>query len=229
MGWFSKSPESGAPTAPPSASPPLPADHVLLTTLPTAPPSSVSSPSTEPVKPSEPVAGAASSPPENTRPATVVDAVRTIRPADFTAFHMMPCARESLLTGLGAGFGIGGIRLVFGGTRSFVPKVIRIRKPPTEANGFFWCKTGNAWTSMSYFVGSFALGSLGMHTFCRQRRQLELAAVARATEIMQRKREERKAQAEEKRREMAERRERRERHEREKTGWMRWRGGSSES
>lgn len=44
--------------------------------------------------------------------------------SDLSTFHKAPCARESLLTGIGAGFGIGGIRGVFGGRMSRKEKEI---------------------------------------------------------------------------------------------------------
>lgn len=42
-------------------------------------------------------------------------AIKTVRLQDFTQVHMYPCARESLLTGIGGGFAMGGIRAIFGG------------------------------------------------------------------------------------------------------------------
>lgn len=49
------------------------------------------------------------------REATMLDAIKTISLSDFTTFYKTPCARDSLLVGMGAGFGIGGIRGVLGG------------------------------------------------------------------------------------------------------------------
>lgn len=46
---------------------------------------------------------------------TLVDAIKTVRLEDFKQVHMYPCVRESLLTGIGAGFGVGGLRAIFGG------------------------------------------------------------------------------------------------------------------
>ena len=46
----------------------------------------------------------------------VLDVLRTIRMSEFKELHMKPCVRESLLTGIGGGFGIGGIRAIWGGT-----------------------------------------------------------------------------------------------------------------
>ncbi|KAH8592286.1 hypothetical protein B0O99DRAFT_484790, partial [Bisporella sp. PMI_857] len=45
------------------------------------------------------------------------DAVKTVRWQDFLQVHMYPCVRESFLTGIGGGFGIGALRAVFGGSR----------------------------------------------------------------------------------------------------------------
>jgi hypothetical protein len=52
------------------------------------------------------------------RPPAITDAVKTIRLEDFKKVHMYPCVRESLLMGIGSGFGIGGIRALWGGTFS---------------------------------------------------------------------------------------------------------------
>lgn len=38
-----------------------------------------------------------------------------IKLSDFTELPTKPCVREALLTGLGAGFALGGVRGVFGG------------------------------------------------------------------------------------------------------------------
>lgn len=46
---------------------------------------------------------------------TVTESLKSISLQDLTTFHKTPCARDSLLVGLGAGFGIGGIRGVVGG------------------------------------------------------------------------------------------------------------------
>jgi cytochrome c oxidase assembly protein subunit 20 len=46
---------------------------------------------------------------------TLSEAVKTVRLQDFQQVHMYPCVRESLLNGIGGGFGIGGLRLLFGG------------------------------------------------------------------------------------------------------------------
>ena len=43
------------------------------------------------------------------------DVVGTVSVSEMSSFHKAPCARESLLTGIGLGFGAGGIRGVFGG------------------------------------------------------------------------------------------------------------------
>lgn len=39
--------------------------------------------------------------------------------SEMSSFYKAPCARESLMTGIGAGFGIGGVRAVFGGMYTF--------------------------------------------------------------------------------------------------------------
>ena len=47
---------------------------------------------------------------------SLAEAVKTVRLEDFKQVHMYPCVRESLLLGIGAGFGVGGVRALLGGT-----------------------------------------------------------------------------------------------------------------
>lgn len=49
------------------------------------------------------------------REAGVVDALRSIKPTEFSEVHKKPCVRDALLTGIGGGFGIGGLRAIWGG------------------------------------------------------------------------------------------------------------------
>jgi cytochrome c oxidase assembly protein subunit 20 len=43
------------------------------------------------------------------------DAIKTLRIEDIKQVHMYPCVRESLLYGIGGGFGVGGVRALWGG------------------------------------------------------------------------------------------------------------------
>ena len=45
----------------------------------------------------------------------VVDVLKTIKLSELKEVHKKPCVRDSLLTGIGGGFGIGGIRAIWGG------------------------------------------------------------------------------------------------------------------
>lgn len=49
---------------------------------------------------------------------TLLDGLKSIHPSDFAQVHKLPCARDSFLTGMGAGFCVGGLRLVFSGKLS---------------------------------------------------------------------------------------------------------------
>ena len=51
-----------------------------------------------------------------TKEATYFDALRSIKFSDFQEVHKGPCVRDALLTGIGGGFGIGGVRAILGGT-----------------------------------------------------------------------------------------------------------------
>ena len=43
------------------------------------------------------------------------DAMKSLSLKDASTFYKMPCARDSLMLGIGAGFGVGGVRGVLGG------------------------------------------------------------------------------------------------------------------
>jgi cytochrome c oxidase assembly protein subunit 20 len=63
--------------------------------------------------------------------ATLTDAFKTLSLSDLTTFYKTPCARDSLLVGMGAGFGIGGVRGILGGNERDCSD-----DPVTRAN---WC------------------------------------------------------------------------------------------
>ena len=44
-----------------------------------------------------------------------MEALSTIKLKDFKDVYKKPCARDALLTGIGAGFGVGGVRAIMGG------------------------------------------------------------------------------------------------------------------
>ena len=46
--------------------------------------------------------------------ASYFDALRSIQLSDFQEVHKKPCVRDALLTGIGGGFGIGGVRAILG-------------------------------------------------------------------------------------------------------------------
>jgi hypothetical protein len=55
------------------------------------------------------------------------DAIKTVHIQDFKQVHMYPCVRESLLMGIGGGFGVGGIRALLGGMSTHsLPFIARI-------------------------------------------------------------------------------------------------------
>ena len=45
----------------------------------------------------------------------VGDALESIKLEEFTEIHKKPCVRDALMTGIGSGFGIGGVRALIGG------------------------------------------------------------------------------------------------------------------
>ncbi|KAL4796878.1 hypothetical protein BDV19DRAFT_387749 [Aspergillus venezuelensis] len=108
---------------------------------------------------------------------SMMEAVKTMPLHTTTTFYRTGCARDSLLYGIGAGFGIGGVRGILGGMRSI-------------------------WSACNWAVGVFAVTSLGLHEFCRHRRKQELDGMKQAVEMMaqlkmkkQREKEEQVAEA----------------------------------
>ncbi|MCJ1467122.1 hypothetical protein MMC07_005744 [Pseudocyphellaria aurata] len=98
------------------------------------------------------------------RKLTIMEALKTIQLQDFNDFYKKPCARDALLAGIGAGFGIGGLRGIMG-----VP----------------------ALKACSWAVGTFCFGSFVVHEFCQRKRQLEIQGLKRAVQVIDRKKAER--------------------------------------
>ncbi|RAK99870.1 cytochrome oxidase biogenesis protein, Cox20 subunit [Aspergillus ibericus CBS 121593] len=94
-----------------------------------------------------------------TKDITVTEAMKSMSLENVTSFHKAPCARDSLLLGIGAGFGVGGVRGVVGGLRS-------------------------VWTACNWAVGAFAITALAAHEFCQRRRVEELDGMKQAVELM---------------------------------------------
>ncbi|CAK4033592.1 related to COX20 In the maturation and assembly of cytochrome oxidase involved [Lecanosticta acicola] len=97
----------------------------------------------------------------------------------ITEIHKRPCVRDGLMTGIGAGFATGGVRLIFG---------------------------GGTWKSCNWAVGAWAAGSAIMYQYCLHRRQAEKEGMTRAMEILNRKEVERKAREQRKEKMREERR-----------------------
>ncbi|KAK3071435.1 hypothetical protein LTR53_008640 [Teratosphaeriaceae sp. CCFEE 6253] len=116
---------------------------------------------------------------ENTAGGKVVDptvgnALAMVSWDGITALPSRPCVRDALLTGLGGGFVMGGVRAVFGAA---------------------------VWNACSWAVASTLLASSGMYQYCYYRRHAEKEGMLRVVEIMQRKEVERKAREQRKGRE----------------------------
>ncbi|KAI0516943.1 hypothetical protein F5B22DRAFT_646288 [Xylaria bambusicola] len=99
---------------------------------------------------------------------TFKDGIESIKSDDFLKVHHIPCAREGLMTGIGAG-AVLGMGRYFTGARA-----------PKAANWAF---------------GAFLLGSIVQWEYCQAQRRKERAAMARVVEVIDRKQAEKKAQA----------------------------------
>ncbi|KAI4751014.1 hypothetical protein E4T52_16438 [Aureobasidium sp. EXF-3400] len=96
---------------------------------------------------------------------TITDAVQSIKIEDFAALPKKPCVRDSLLTGITAGFVVGSSRAIW-------------RAPVQSA--------------ANWAVGTFVIGSAGMYQYCQYKRMAEKEGMTRAMEIIDRKQVERK-------------------------------------
>ncbi|KAK2777260.1 hypothetical protein FQN53_002315 [Emmonsiellopsis sp. PD_33] len=107
-----------------------------------------------------------------------MDAFGSMSADGLTSFYKVPCARDSLLVGIGSGFGIGGLKAILGGSRA-------------------------VWPACNWAVGSFAVASIAAYEFCQRRRVQERDGMKEAVELMRelklkklKEREEAKAAAE---------------------------------
>ena len=53
----------------------------------------------------------------------IIDALKTVNLEEFAEVHRKPCVRDALLTGIGIGFGVGGLRGILGGRSPGYPHV----------------------------------------------------------------------------------------------------------
>ncbi|KAH0285499.1 hypothetical protein KCU62_g7466, partial [Aureobasidium sp. EXF-3399] len=96
---------------------------------------------------------------------TLADAAKSIKIEDFANLPKKPCVRDSLLTGITAGFVVGSSRAIW-------------RAPVQSA--------------ANWAVGTFVIGSAGMYQYCQYKRMAEKEGMTRAMEIIDRKQVERK-------------------------------------
>ncbi|GAB7363318.1 hypothetical protein MBLNU230_g3599t1 [Neophaeotheca triangularis] len=85
---------------------------------------------------------------------------------DFKELPKRPCVRDALMTGIGAGFTVGGIRAIFG---------------------------AGVKVACNWAVGSACFSSIGMHQYCMYKRQAEKEGMMRAVEILNKKEADKKA------------------------------------
>ncbi|KAK3698021.1 hypothetical protein LTR37_017137 [Vermiconidia calcicola] len=98
---------------------------------------------------------------------------------DFTDLPKRPCVRDAFMTGIGAGFALGGARAIFGAT---------------------------IFSACTWAVFSTCAGSSVMYQYCLYRRQAERDGMMRAVEILNKNQLEKKAREEAKARQKEERR-----------------------
>lgn len=148
----------------------------------------------------------------------LMDAIKTVKLEDFKEVHKYPCVRESLLTGIGAGLGMGGIRAIFRGNRDIYLRII--------IHVFRWLIVCEASIpkACNWAVGTFCFAGIANYEFCLYKRRLEKAYMRRATEIIDRKKLEKEKELEKKRAERRKAKEEADRlaEEAKKPSWKFW-------
>ncbi|QIX00579.1 hypothetical protein AMS68_006096 [Peltaster fructicola] len=97
---------------------------------------------------------------------TLQGAIGTIKAEEFWDIAKKPCVRDAFMTGIGVGFGAGGLRAILG---------------------------ARVWLACNWAVGSFIAGSMVQYQYCQYRRHAEKEGMLRAVEVINRKEIERKA------------------------------------
>lgn len=121
---------------------------------------------------------------------TVSGVIKSLSFENIKSFYKAPCARDSLLLGIGGGFAGGGLRSILGGMSSvqgFVGSWLTIR-----------LGTRSLSVAANWAVGAFAIASVASYEFCQRRRRMELDGMKQAAELMKelkikKEREKRKA------------------------------------
>lgn len=106
--------------------------------------------------------------------ATLADAFKTVRLEHLKEVHKKPCARESFLTGIGAGFVVGGARAVLGG---MCGSKARSSLSLTDLVPVF--------VACSWAVATFSFTSFGMYEYCQRKRKIEKSNVKKMQEALE--------------------------------------------
>ena len=121
---------------------------------------------------------------------------------DFYDLPKRPCVRDSLLMGIGVGFALGGLRLVFRCKLffHFVASYLSMSQltPPSLV--------ATIWKACNLAAGSFCASAGIQYQYCLWRRQQEKEGMMRAVEILNKKEAEKKAREEQRERAREERR-----------------------
>lgn len=90
----------------------------------------------------------------------LVSAAKTISWSDWSALPTKPCVKDSLLTGMGTGFALGGLRAV---------------------------ARGGVLRSCNWAVGGFCVAATGAYAWCQRQRRTEINGMRQAMEIIDRR------------------------------------------
>ena len=103
--------------------------------------------------------------------------------SDLRSFHKAPCARDSLLLGMGAGFGIGGVRAIVGGIFLLL-LLLLLRAVQKRRLTCRFLGRHAVWPACSWAVYSFAATCVMSFEHCRRRRREEMDSMKQAVDMM---------------------------------------------
>ena len=119
--------------------------------------------------------------------ANILKIVKSVKLRDFKDVYKKPCARDSLLTGIGTGF-------VFGTLRAIRGDHLFIYWSPSHQCGLI--ELGPTFQSCSWAVGTFCFSSWAAFEYCNRKKALEMQRVKKAVEVINHKHNERRKRTE---------------------------------
>jgi cytochrome c oxidase assembly protein subunit 20 len=132
---------------------------------------------------------------------TLSDAAKTIKLEEFASLPRKPCVKDSLLTGMTAGFVVGSSRAIWRGIVLLYPFFSLSISFPSSLSTFQRIPANTLCSpphlapiqsACNWAVGTFSIAAISMYQYCQYKRRAEKEGMTRAMEIIDRKQIERK-------------------------------------